>query len=90
MAEKSDIIKVLAQIDSENEMRKFLGEILTEKERKDLTLRWRLLQMIREGVPQRKIASELGVSLCKITRGSRILKNKNCTCARYLPDPEQE
>ena len=30
--------------------------------------------LLQAGVPQRRIAEELGISLCKITRGSRILK----------------
>jgi TrpR family trp operon transcriptional repressor len=30
--------------------------------------------MLEEGITQRAIASELGVSLCKITRGSHELK----------------
>ncbi|MGE4286651.1 MAG: Trp family transcriptional regulator [Phycisphaerae bacterium] len=86
MVDKTDIIQVLAAIDNEKDMSQFLSEILTPGENKDIALRWRLLHMIREGVPQRKIASELGVSLCKITRGSRILKDKKSICRRYLPE----
>lgn len=46
---------------------KFLREIFTRPELEDLALRWRLLKMLHIGIPQRKIASELGISLCKIT-----------------------
>ena len=55
-------------------MRRLLDEILTPAETRDLALRWRLVQRLHAGVPQRRIADELGISLCKITRGSRILK----------------
>ncbi|HPN10625.1 MAG TPA: Trp family transcriptional regulator, partial [Spirochaetota bacterium] len=33
-----------------------------------------LVKLLHEGMSQRKIAERLGLSLCKITRGSRELK----------------
>jgi TrpR family transcriptional regulator, trp operon repressor len=65
-------------------MRHFLEEILTPAERKDLALRWKLMEMLQEGIPQRKIASELGISLCKITRGAKILKDGRSVSKCYL------
>jgi TrpR family trp operon transcriptional repressor len=65
-------------------MRRFLEEILTPAERKDLALRWQLMQMLQAGVSQRKIASDLGISLCKITRGAKILKDPASVTKRYL------
>jgi TrpR family trp operon transcriptional repressor len=61
-----------------------LGEILTRSEITDLTLRWKLMKMLKSGVPQRKIASELGISLCKITRGARVLKDPGAVANRYI------
>ena len=52
-----------------------LGELFTPRELHDLALRLRLLRMLCGGMPQRKISAALGISLCKVTRGSRILKN---------------
>lgn len=75
---------VLASIKSPEEMSRFLGELLTPGEVRDITLRWKLLEMLSQGVPQRKIAEELQISLCKITRGSRILKQKGAVTARVL------
>jgi TrpR family transcriptional regulator, trp operon repressor len=54
----------------------FFNEIFTHSERKDFMLRWELMKMLMEGLPQRDIAAKLGVSLCKITRGARIIKDK--------------
>lgn len=56
---------------------KFLLELLTPGEVHDLQLRWELVELLVEGVSQRQIASRLGISLCKITRGAKILKKKN-------------
>ena len=79
-----EISSVLCQINDPEQMSQFLEEILTSSERKDLSLRWRLMQMLSEGVTQRKIASELGISLCKITRGAKILKKNNSISKMYL------
>ena len=79
-----DICGVLCRIRQSEPMKHFLEEILTPAERKDLALRWQLMQMLRDGVPQRQIASELGISLCKITRGAKILKNTESVSKRYL------
>ena len=65
-------------------MTKFLSEIFTGSELRDLGLRWQLMKMLHKGMAQRKIAAELGVSLCKITRGARILKNKRSVTQRLI------
>ena len=79
-----EISSVLCKINDPEQMTQFLDEILTSSERKDLSLRWRLMQMLSEGITQRKIATELGISLCKITRGARILKKDNSISKKYL------
>jgi TrpR family trp operon transcriptional repressor len=78
------VASVLSAIESPQEMRLFLKELLTPAEVRDITLRWRLLELLAEGVSQRKIAEELKISLCKITRGSRILKQKGAVTSRVL------
>ncbi len=78
------ITDVFARVGSAADMRQFFDEILTTAEARDLALRWMLLQRLNAGVPQRKIAEELGISLCKITRGSRILKDRKSVTVRML------
>ena len=78
------VTDVLASLTSGEDMRQFLKELLTPAEIRDITLRWRLLERLTEGVPQRKIAEELKISLCKITRGSKILKQKGAVTACVL------
>ena len=79
-----EICSVLCDIHQPDQMKSFLEEILTPAERDDLALRWQLMKMLQDGVPQRHIASELGISLCKITRGAKILKNDLSISKRYL------
>ena len=84
MSAFKEITQILAQITSQEDIEKFLMEILTENERKDLSLRWDLMSKLHDGVPQRAISSELGISLCKITRGSKILKSGDSIINKIL------
>lgn len=70
-------------------MGSFLEEILTPAERHDLGLRWELMQRLKAGLPQRQIAAELGISLCKITRGAKILRQAQSICKSYLESGEE-
>ncbi|MFC1568633.1 Trp family transcriptional regulator [bacterium] len=75
MEEISELIDIFASISDSKQMKKLFEEIFTENERKDLFLRWKLMKLLKSGMPQRKIASMLGISLCKITRGAKIIGN---------------
>ena len=71
-----DIVEVLCKIKDPAVMKRFVGELFTPAEITDVALRWRLLQLLHQNVSQRSISAELGVSLCKITRGSKVLKRR--------------
>lgn len=79
-----DLIDILCEISDPETMHTFLSEILTPAEKKDLTLRWELLKRLAKGESQRSIAKGLYISLCKITRGAKILKDSSSFCARIL------
>jgi len=52
----------------------FFYSLFTPSEADEIAKRWALVKELAKGTPQRKIAAELGLSLCKITRGSKELK----------------
>src|SRR5690554_5766001 len=79
-----DLVAVFAKTTDITEMRKLLEEMLTPKELKDLHLRWSLMKDLYRGKPQREIAATYGISLCKITRGSKILKQQDSYTKRLL------
>ncbi len=81
---EEDIISVFSSIRDCNEMNRFFHEILTQSEIQNLALRWELMKKLKQGIPQRKIASDLKISLCKITRGSKIVKNRSSIANQYL------
>ena len=73
----SELIEILAEETDRNTMRKLLEELLTPAERTDIAKRWYLMKELYKGTPQRRIARDMEISLCKITRGSKILKQGN-------------
>ena len=75
---------LLAELDDAALIDGFLRSILTPKEVHDLSARWELVKRLRRGASQRTIARDLGVSLCKITRGSRELKRARSPLLRAV------
>lgn len=56
------------------ELEVLLEGLLTPQEIDEVVLRWELMARLLKGDTQRDIGQELGVSLGKIARGSRLLK----------------
>ncbi|MCG8550053.1 MAG: YerC/YecD family TrpR-related protein [Desulfobacterales bacterium] len=80
-----ELLDVILSIKNKDELESFFEEIFTPAEISDLSLRWKLLKDLHAGMTQRKIAEKYGISLCKITRGSKVLK-KNGSVARQVLD----
>jgi TrpR family transcriptional regulator, trp operon repressor len=72
----TEMAKALSKADSELIV-DFLACLLTPSEMDEIAKRWALVKEIATGRPQREIAKDLGLSLCKITRGSRELKKES-------------
>ena len=90
MLSLADICSVMCDVSEPVQMQEFLTEILTPSECRDLALRWELMRRLKKGIPQRRIAAELGISLCKITRGAKILKQDHSISKHYLNAGEQD
>jgi TrpR family trp operon transcriptional repressor len=71
------IAGILAKVDDRKLIREFLICILTKYEIKEIAGRWELVKLLYDGMSQRRIADQLGMSLCKITRGSKELKKRD-------------
>jgi TrpR family trp operon transcriptional repressor len=70
------IAGILAKVEDRKLIREFLICILTKYEIKEIAGRWELVKLLYDGMSQRRIADQLGMSLCKITRGSKELKKR--------------
>lgn len=79
-----EISSVLASTDDPELIDGFLLSILTATEAQNIASRWELVKLMDRGVSQRKIAERLGISLCKITRGSKELKKEDSPFCRMI------
>ncbi|MBF0484171.1 MAG: transcriptional regulator [Candidatus Omnitrophica bacterium] len=79
-----ELLKIFNQIKNEKDMERLFQEIFTEKERETLSNRWLLMKEIHRNIPQRDIAQKFHMSLCKITRGAKVLQEKNSLCKQLL------
>ena len=80
----TEFLSVIAETTDMDDLRAFFDDILTPKERSDLAMRWQLMVELHQGETQRNIAKRHKISLCKITRGSKILKTEDSFTANAL------
>ena len=86
MESKDELVNLFVKIEDKDEMGRLLEELLTPKEMSDLCMRWQLMKELHEGNTQRSIAAKHRMSLCKITRGSKILKKEDSAVRRILEE----
>ena len=84
MTSIQELADVLLAIKDRKLMVRFLSEIMTPAEIETFALRWESVKLLHCGVPQREISKRLGISLCKITRGSRELKKDSSAIKTVL------
>jgi TrpR family trp operon transcriptional repressor len=96
-----ELVQVIAHCSDPELLKNFLKSLLTPQEVEEVSTRWALVRFIEAGMSQRRIARTLGLSLCKITRGSRQLKEESSAFRKMIerykrlnpasilpPDPE--
>ena len=81
---EAQLLQALCSIADPAEMRRVLADLLTRSEYAALQKRWAILCLLRDRVPQREIARRIDGSLCNVTRGARLLHDKNCASARLM------
>lgn len=82
--DKKEILKVILGIKNIKFLEHFLKDLLTPTEFKEIIKRWRVVRELNNKVAQRKISQKLKVGRATITRGSRVLFNKNSTFNQLL------
>lgn len=79
-----ELCGALAKASDQKLIADFLECLLTPSEKREVATRWALVKDIDEGVTQREIARKMGLSLCKITRGSKELKKEDSPFKKML------
>ena len=82
----SEICSIASKLKTAEDIESFLSELLTPSELEDVTKRWEIFKMLHGKKPQRSIAKELSVSLCKVTRGAKIYKTGSSIIMQTLID----
>jgi TrpR family trp operon transcriptional repressor len=80
----AELARILAKANEQGLIEDFFRCLLTPAEIADVAARWALVKSLDRKIPQREIAKNLGLSLCKITRGSRELKKPHSAFRRML------
>lgn len=80
----AELSRLLASTTDATLVEAVLAALLTPSEAHDLSARWELVKRLDQGATQRQIATDLGLSLCKITRGSRELKKPDSALKTLL------
>ena len=73
MSDFNDLISLIHRTPDEALLEDLLVGITTDKERHELAQRLEIVKRLRAGQPQSKIASDLGVGVATVTRGSKEL-----------------
>jgi len=81
---EAELLDALCTIQDPAEMRRVLGDLLTRSEMAAVRKRWTILRLLREGMPQRKIAQKIDGSLCNVTRGARLQRDPKCASAALM------
>ena len=72
----AEVCALLADTNDARLIQDFFCCLFTPSELQDMVKRWLLVKEIDRGTTQREIARMFGMSLCKITRGSKELKKE--------------
>ena len=73
-AYKAELIDHLLALETPAAMDAALATLLTPAEYLEISKRLQIFKLLKEGVPHRKIAEQLGVGIATVSRGSRALQ----------------
>ncbi|PIP23421.1 MAG: transcriptional regulator [Candidatus Nealsonbacteria bacterium CG_4_10_14_0_2_um_filter_38_17] len=81
----NEFLDILQKISSDRSLsRDFLLDILSPTEYQEITTRWQIVKQLAKGIPQRKIAKNLSISVATVERGARELLDENGGFQRVL------
>jgi TrpR family trp operon transcriptional repressor len=73
----NSLVEAFLSLKTKKDVKAFLDGLLTPKEREELPVRLQIVKMLQKGIPQHEIASNLGVGVATVTRGSKEITKGN-------------
>lgn len=86
----NELVELIAETNDAQFLSEFFKCLFTPAEVHDIADRWLLVKEIEKGTTQREIARKFGISLCKITRGSRELKKEDSAFRKMLDKSKEK
>lgn len=71
------LVEEFTKANSKEKLTNLLKGLLTPSETQELAERFRIVQLLKKGVGQHKIAEKLGIGVATVTRGSKEIQNGN-------------
>jgi len=81
---KLNLAEIIVDISDVKLAEDFLGNMFTLSELEDLKSRLEVLKMVKDGMPHRKIAKDLKVSIATVSRGSKEVKYSDSEFIKLL------
>ena len=81
----TELFNLFSRLKTSKEAERFLRDMLTPAELNKVAERWQIVKRLAAGMPQRKIKDELGISIEKVTRGSKEFQKKKGGFQLFLP-----
>lgn len=75
--ELTALLDTLLAAKNQASMAECLNQLLTPTELEEVAKRLQIITMLEAGMPQRKIAEQLGVGIATVSRGARALKQRD-------------
>lgn len=72
-----ELAKLFLHIQKEKEMENFIAGLFTPQEIEEFSRRIEIVKMLKQGVSQHTIATQLGVGIATVTRGSKEIQKGN-------------
>lgn len=79
-----ELCHIFSITENPSDIDKFFKGLFTPAELKNLSERWLLVKELHNGKTQRQVAKTYNMSLCKITRGSKEMKNEESAFLQML------
>lgn len=71
-----NLLDTLLAANDRESMADCLDQLLTPSELEEIAKRLQIIKLLQAGMPQRKIAEQLGVGIATVSRGARALKQR--------------
>lgn len=71
---RKELCSLFTAIETEKQSALLLEDILTPAEYDSIAERWQIIKLLHQGMTHREVAKKLGISISKVTRGSRCLQ----------------